>query len=64
MIKILQFVNYYLRKRLSVLLGHHRTQNPLDIRWRWHYWINNYEEIGRNAKRKTGVAASKLNPFR
>lgn len=55
MIRILQFVNYYLQKRLSVLPGLHQTRNPLNIRWRWNYWVNNYEEIRKKAKHKQGL---------
>jgi hypothetical protein len=64
MVKILQFVLYYLKKRVSVIFGLYQTRNPLDIRWRWNYWINNYKEIRKKAKRKTNVSSSKLSSSR
>jgi len=36
--KIFLFACYYLKLRLNILLGFHRTFNPLNIRWRWKYW--------------------------
>jgi hypothetical protein len=32
------FLLYYLKLRVTVLLGIHQTSNPLDMKWRWNYW--------------------------
>jgi|GEM_PF-1375959 len=32
------FLSYYLKLRLDVLLGRHKTPRPLDINWRWRHW--------------------------
>jgi hypothetical protein len=29
---------YYVKLRIAVSLGIHRTVNPLDIEWRWRNW--------------------------
>lgn len=29
---------YYVRLRLGVSIGSHRTVNPLGVQWRWRYW--------------------------
>ena len=34
----LGFLSYYLKLRLDVLLGRHKTPRPLDINWRWRHW--------------------------
>jgi len=34
----LAFLRYYLKLRLDVLLGRHRTPRPLGIAWRWRHW--------------------------
>lgn len=62
MIKLLQFTSYYIRKRLSVFLGLHRTKNPLTIQWRWRYWMDNYEEISKRGRQKEKPAFSKGKP--
>ncbi|MDQ3748965.1 MAG: hypothetical protein M3367_08140 [Acidobacteriota bacterium] len=36
--KIILFSFYYSKLRLGVLLGIHRTPNPLNLKWRWRYW--------------------------
>lgn len=40
--KFILFSAYYSQLRLAVLLGLHKTCNPLDIRWRWGFWIRRY----------------------
>ena len=32
------FLRYYVKLRLNVLLGGHRTPRPLGIVWRWRHW--------------------------
>lgn len=32
------FLRYYVKLRLDVLLGGHRTPRPLGIVWRWRHW--------------------------
>ncbi|MGI9107876.1 MAG: hypothetical protein ACR2G4_16695 [Pyrinomonadaceae bacterium] len=34
----LAFLRYYLKLRLDVMLGRHRTPRPLDLDWRWRHW--------------------------
>jgi hypothetical protein len=41
--KIILFSLYYLKLRLTLLFGIHRTANPIDIKWRYRYWINKNE---------------------
>jgi hypothetical protein len=36
--QIILFSLYYLKLRLSLLLGLHETIHPLDLGWRWKYW--------------------------
>lgn len=36
--QIILFSLYYVKLRLTVLLGIYRTSNPLDIKWRWKNW--------------------------
>lgn len=43
MFKIILFLNYYLRKCLSVYLGLYHTVNPLSPRWRWQHWKIHYK---------------------
>ncbi len=59
MIKLLQFTIYYLQKRTNVFFGFHRTRNPLSISWRWHYWLDNYEEIRKTKQQKPAPPKSK-----
>ncbi len=40
--KVIKFALYYLKLRLSVLLGIHQTANPLSIAWRWNHWNHQY----------------------
>lgn len=35
---IILFTLYYVKLRLSVVVGAHRTKNPLDVNWRWKHW--------------------------
>jgi hypothetical protein len=35
---VLSFLMYYVRLRVEVLLGHHRTSRPLGLRYRWRQW--------------------------
>ncbi|MDQ2746414.1 MAG: hypothetical protein M3T96_04035 [Acidobacteriota bacterium] len=35
---VILFSFYYVKLRLSILFGFHRTANPLDIKWRWQHW--------------------------
>jgi hypothetical protein len=32
------FSIYYLKLRVEVMLGRHKTAHPLNIRWRWEHW--------------------------
>jgi len=32
------FLRYYVKLRLKVLLGRHKTPRPLSIGWRWRHW--------------------------
>jgi len=34
------FLRYYVKLRLNVLLGRHRTPRPLGLGWRWRHWKN------------------------
>ena len=36
--RIISFTIYYIKLRVGVFLGLHLTANPIDLRWRWHYW--------------------------
>ena len=36
--QVILFSLYYVKLRLTVLLGIYRTSNPLDIKWRWKNW--------------------------
>jgi hypothetical protein len=33
------FGYYFLKLRLDVLIGRHKTTHPLDIKWRWKHWL-------------------------
>jgi hypothetical protein len=35
---VLSFLLYYLRLRVKVLLGRHKTSRPLGPRYRWRQW--------------------------
>lgn len=37
---ISSFLFYYLKLRITVLFGFHKTANPLGLRWRWGHWKN------------------------
>ena len=32
------FSLYYFKLRLNVLVGKHKTEHPLDLKWRWKHW--------------------------
>ncbi len=34
----IRFWFYYMKLRLTVLLGVHKTSNPLDVEWRRRHW--------------------------
>ena len=36
--KLISFSFYYTKFLLGVMLGVHRTVNPLNIKWRWNFW--------------------------
>lgn len=55
----LEFLLYYIKKRISVGLGFHRTKNPLTLRWRWEYWIHNRDEIKKNKRREKLLLAKR-----
>ncbi len=40
--KLILFSVYYSRLRLSVMLGMHETYRPLDLEWRWRFWLHRY----------------------
>lgn len=50
MLKVLLFLKYYSQKRLTVLLGHYRTSNPLGLRWRWNHWQYIYDKQKKKRK--------------
>jgi hypothetical protein len=35
---LVAFFFYFLRLRLSIILGQYYTANPVDIKWRWRHW--------------------------
>lgn len=35
----IEFLGYYFKLLLGVLLGTYETSHPLDIRWRWKFWL-------------------------
>jgi len=49
--RIISFSIYFLKKRLSVFLGLHRTPNPLTLKWRWHHWVYTYDYSRKKKKR-------------
>lgn len=52
-LKPVNFLAYYLRLRLAVMLGMHRTANPTGIAWRWRHWdaIRRERSMGRGPAR-------------
>ncbi|HEX8195076.1 MAG TPA: hypothetical protein VF571_02585 [Pyrinomonadaceae bacterium] len=40
--KLILFLLYYCKLKLSVLLGFHKTYHPMDLNWRWNYWQDKY----------------------
>jgi len=36
--RVLAFLRYYVRLRVDVLLGRHKTSRPLGLRYRWRQW--------------------------
>jgi hypothetical protein len=38
LVKSVTFGFYYVRLRLAVVFGLHRTANPLDVAWRWRHF--------------------------
>jgi hypothetical protein len=59
MVLRLKFLIYYIQKRGGVLLGFHRTRNPLSLRWRWEYWVNNQDKFQEEKKRKKKLTLPK-----
>lgn len=45
--KVIQFLMYYLKLQLTVVLGFYRTSLPMDINWRWHFWQHRYQATHR-----------------
>ena len=41
---LILFSMYYCKLQLSVLLGIHKTANPLDLSWRWQHWKYKYRK--------------------
>ncbi|HKP72095.1 MAG TPA: hypothetical protein VJT82_04100 [Pyrinomonadaceae bacterium] len=35
---LLAFLSYYIKLRLDILIGRHRTPRPLGLVWRWRHW--------------------------
>ncbi len=44
---VILFSMYYCKLQLSVLLGIHKTANPLDWNWRWNHWQYKYHRQGK-----------------
>lgn len=40
--RIIQFSMYYIKLRLTVLVGLYETSLPMDANWRWHFWQERY----------------------
>ncbi|MBA3631351.1 MAG: hypothetical protein H0W58_00840 [Acidobacteria bacterium] len=40
--RAISFMFYYFKLLLGVLLGVHRTANPLSVKWRWDFWQHKY----------------------
>ena len=38
------FFFYYIKLRVNVLTGRHKTEHPLDMKWRWKHWQRNRQE--------------------
>ena len=38
--KVILFFLYYCKLLTTVLLGIHKTNNPLSLSWRWSHWQN------------------------
>jgi hypothetical protein len=45
---VVLFSLYYIKLRLSVLLGIHKTVNPVSLKWRWKDWNYNYKSRRRH----------------
>jgi len=41
------FSLYYLKLRLGVFMGKHKTEHPLDLKWRWDHWKRNRQQTAR-----------------
>jgi hypothetical protein len=41
--KTISFLFYYIKLLFDVSVGLHPTANPLNIKWRWKFWKQNYE---------------------
>lgn len=46
--KVILFSLYYIKLRLSVLLGINKTANPVSLKWRWKDWNYNYKSRRRH----------------
>lgn len=46
--KVISFALYFIKLRLSVLLGIHKTVNPTGLKWRWNNWNYNYKSRRRH----------------
>jgi hypothetical protein len=38
------FSFYYFKLRLNVLMGKHKTEHPLGLKWRWKHWQRNRQQ--------------------
>lgn len=38
--KVILFSAYYCKLQMSVMLGFYHTSYPLDISWRWRFWLH------------------------
>ncbi len=45
--KIIPFTLYYLKLQFSIAFGLHQTSHPLDLRWRWSFWLRREEHLRR-----------------
>lgn len=36
------FIIYFVKLRIKVFLGLHKTINPVYLSWRWRYWNSEY----------------------
>jgi hypothetical protein len=45
--RVIPFLLYYCKLRVSTIVGIHQTSHPLDIKWRWRHWQRMERSIGK-----------------